>query len=95
MDRNVSIYVLSNVLTAFITIIACYYHYSTQPTHTTNTVKIMPQEGEIYTDYEPKDFKKNYEIYLKQDGNLIKDIDGDVYYVPHFDLEDWFMRINL
>jgi hypothetical protein len=63
--------------------------------NTTNKVKVMPQEGEIYTDYEPKDFKKNYEIDLKQDGYLIKDIDGEVYYVPHFDLEDWFMRINL
>lgn len=73
------------------------YYHTTQhtPTHNNKTVKVMPQEGEIYTDYEPKDFKKNYEIDLKQDGYLIKDIDGEVYYVPHFDLEDWFMRINL
>lgn len=70
--------------------------YTTDNTdNTTNKVKVMPQEGEIYTDYEPQDFKKNYEIDLKQDGYLIKDIDGEVYYVPHFDLEDWFMRINL
>jgi hypothetical protein len=94
MDKKTSIRVLSHLLTALIVYIGCYY-YTTHTTHTT-TVKTTPHtEGDIYTDYTPQDFKMNYQIDLKQDGYLILDTNGDVYYVPFFDLEDWFLRMNL
>lgn len=45
--------------------------------------------------YKPEDFKSDYQIDLKQDGYLILDEKGDVYYVPFDKLEDWFLEMNL
>jgi len=94
MDKKASLWVLSHLLTALIVYMACYYH-TTHTTHTTTVKTSPPEEGEIYTDYTPQDFKMNYQIDLKEDGYLILDTNGDVYYVPLFDLEDWFNRMNL
>lgn len=49
----------------------------------------------VHCEYTPQDFKKNYEIDLKQDGYLILDEKGDVYYVPFDELEEWFLEMNL
>lgn len=49
----------------------------------------------VHCEYTPQDFKKNYEIDLKQDGYLILDEKGDVYYVPFDELEEWFLDDNL
>jgi hypothetical protein len=94
--KQASYWVLSHLLTATIVWLACYYH-TTPNTPTTHTPHVRTDEGQtdIYTDYTPEDYHENYGIDLKQDGYLIKDSEGEIYYVPHFDLEDWFLRMNL
>lgn len=49
----------------------------------------------IYCEYEPHDFKRNYSIDLKPDGYLILDEQGEVWYVPFDELEGWFLKMNL
>jgi hypothetical protein len=50
---------------------------------------------EITNNYKPSDFKENYKIDLKQDGYLIEDQNGEVYFVPNGQLEVWFLEMNL
>jgi hypothetical protein len=52
-------------------------------------------DEDVYTDYEPHDFRRNYSIDLKQDGYLILDEQGEVWYVPFNELEEWFLKMNL
>ncbi len=52
--------------------------------------------NEVYHEYEPEDFRQNYGIDLKPDGYLIYDNnDGEVYYVPFDELEQWFIEMNM
>jgi hypothetical protein len=50
---------------------------------------------EVKSDYKPYDFLRDYSIDLKQDGYLILDEQGEVYYVPFDQLEEWFLEMNL
>jgi hypothetical protein len=50
---------------------------------------------EVKSDYKPYDFLRDYSIDLKQDGYLILDEQGEVYYVPFNQLEEWFLEMNL
>lgn len=44
----------------------------------------------------PQDFSDDYIIDLKPDGYLVVDTyDGECYYVPFGELEDWFMEMNM
>ena len=71
-----------------------YYHpHVTQERPT--ELKQEADPGEIYCPYTPQDYEMDYGIDLKEDGYLILDSQGDVSYVPFFDLEDWFQRDNM
>ena len=60
------------------------------------TVDWQVMEAEVGGDYTPMDFRENYAIDLKPDGYLIVDShDGECYYVPFGQLEDWFLEMNL
>lgn len=50
---------------------------------------------QVINTYKPSDFKSNYQIDLKQDGYLILDQQGEVYYVPFDSLEEWFIEDNI
>jgi hypothetical protein len=54
-----------------------------------------PEEKVIEVKYKPSEFKSNYQIDLKQDAYLVMDQDGEVYYVPFDELENWFLEMNL
>lgn len=50
----------------------------------------------VHCEYTPSDFNSNYDVDLKPDGYLIVDrYDGECYYVPFGELEDWFIEMNL
>lgn len=49
---------------------------------------------EVSHEYSPQDYHMNYGIDLKPDGYLIN-ADGEIYYVPFGELEDWFLEDNL
>jgi hypothetical protein len=51
-------------------------------------------DSKVHNPYSPSDFNSNYQIDLKQDGYLILDEDGEVYYVPFNQLENWFLEMN-
>jgi hypothetical protein len=50
---------------------------------------------DLETKYTVDDFNQDYAVDLKQDGFLVVDEQGECYFVPHEQLETWFLEMNL
>ena len=87
-------------LATFLILVASVWAVGTIAAHIYNDHKSLHQleqikhDDDVYCEYTPQDFKSNYQIDLKPNGYLILDQQGDVYYVPFGELEDWFIEDN-